>query len=349
MTFASQTGFAGIGALLRQGSRKASSFLLMAILLVFCEAPCLGQDSSGEGINMRGDRAEIAVTVRDGRGQTISSAASVRLLRDGMPVDQGATSHGRVFFVLPGLGTYTVIVEGAGYKTAQKDVSLTVAMKTEVDISLQRDSGDDAPSGPSKPVLAPKAQEALTKGLHAVAAHKLDEADIAIAEATKLAPGHPDVLYGQGILAMSHQDWPQAQSALEKSTQLDGANARAFSALGMVLTNQGKFEPAIAPLEKSLQLDPTGWETRSILAQAYYQHEQYEEALKSSQQALADSNGKAPQIGLLVALSQTALGQYEDSAQTLRDFLKDHGDLPDSARAKRWLDRLAKDGKIRKD
>ena len=46
---------------------------------------------------------------------------------------------------------------------------------------------------------------------------------------------------------------------------------------------------------------------------------------------------------------ETALGRYEDSALTLRDFLKDHADLPDAARAKRWLDRLEKDGKIRKD
>jgi Flp pilus assembly protein TadD len=113
--------------------------------------------------------------------------------------------------------------------------------------------------------------------------------------------------------------------------------------------NQGKFEEAIAPLEKSVQLEPAGWETRSTLAQAYYQHEQYEEALKSSQQALANSNGKAPQIELLVAQSLTALGRYEDSAQTLRDFLKDHADHPEAPRARRWLDRMAKDGKIRKD
>ena len=52
----------------------------------------------------------------------------------------------------------------------------------------------------------------------------------------------------------------------------------------------------------SLQLDAAGsWETRWTLAKAYYQQEEYDEALKMSQEALAGSNGKAPEIGLLVA------------------------------------------------
>ena len=99
--------------------------------------------------------------------------------------------------------------------------------------------------------------------------------------------------------------------------------------------------------EKSMQLDPPGtWETHLALAKAYYYHEQYNEALKISQQALAESNGKAPQIELVVAQSLTAVGRYEDAASTLRGFLKDHSDRPEAATAKRWLDGLVKNGKI---
>jgi Flp pilus assembly protein TadD len=320
------------------------------VLLLFSPAiRGMAQDSSSEGPMMRGDRPEIAVTVRDSSGKPISTAASVRLTREGMPVDQGATSHGRVFFILRDLGSYTVIVEAAGYKTAQKDVNLTVAMKSEIDVSLQPESSSGDAAGPSKPVLAPKAREALMKGLHAIAANKPDEADKDIAEAMKLAPGHPDVLFGQGVLFLSRKDWPQAQLFLEKCTQIDSGNARAFSALGMVLSNQGKYEEAIQPLEKAVQLEPSGWETRSTLADAYYRHERYEEALKASQQALTDSAGKGPQIELLVAQALTAVGRYEDSAQALREFLKNHSDRPEATKARRWLDKMAMDGKIRKD
>ena len=58
---------------------------------------------------------------------------------------------------------------------------------------------------------------------------------------------------------------------------------------------------------------------------------QYDQALKTSQLALTESNGKAPQIELLVAQSLTAVGRYDDAAQTLRGFLKSHADRPEAA------------------
>src|ERR1700740_449570 len=309
--------------------------------------PSLCQDSGGEGTVLRGNRVEIAVTVRDSSGEPISAPASVKLLHDGILVDQKAASHGRTFFVPPTLGNFSVIAEATGYKAGQKDLSLNVAVKTEVDVYLQSASGD-AVGVPGKPLLAPKAREALDKGLQAINANKLDEADKYVGEAMRLAPGHPDVLFVQGVLFLRRRSWTEAQTVLEKSTQLDPGNPRAFAALGMAFANQAKYEEAIPPLEKSLQLEPGGWETRWTLAKAYYHHQQYEQALKTSQQALAESNGKAPEIELLVAQSLTAVGRYEDSAKTLREFLKNHGDRPEAATARRWLENLANSGKIRR-
>jgi tetratricopeptide (TPR) repeat protein len=297
---------------------------------------------------LRGDRAEISVTLRDSSGEPISAPASVKLYHDGILLDQKAASRGRAFFVPRTLGNFAVIAEATGYKAGQKDLSLNVAVKTEVDVYLQS-SANDTIGVPGKPLLAPKARDAFDKGLQAINANKLDEAEKYIGQAMKLAPGHPDVLFLQGVLYLNRRNWPQAQTVLEKATQMDPANPRAFAALGMALSNQRKYEEAIPPLEKSLQLDASGWETQWTLAKAYYYHEQYREALKASQQALADSKGQAPQIELLVAQSLTALGQYEDSAKTLREFLRDHSDRPEAATARRWLDGLVKNGKIRQE
>jgi tetratricopeptide (TPR) repeat protein len=297
---------------------------------------------------LRGDRAEISVTVRDSSGEPISAPATVKLLHDGILLDQRPTSHGRVFFVPSVLGNFSLLAEATGYKAGQKEFSLNVAVKTEVDVYLQP-AGNDNVSPPGKPILAPKAREAFDKGLLAINANKLDDAEKYVGEAARLAPGHPDVLFLQGVLYLSRHNWPEAQSALEKAVQLDPQNPRSLAALGMALANQGKYEDAIAPLEKSQELQPGGWQTRWTLAKAYYHHQQYPQALKASQQALADSNGQAPEIALLVAQSLTAVGQYEDSAKTLRDFLKDHGDRPEAATARRWLENLAKSGKIRRE
>src|SRR5258708_11215365 len=94
--------------------------------------PAFSQDSAGEGTTPRGDRVEISVTVRDSSGEPISAPATVKLYREGVPADQGATSHGRAFFLSRALGNFTLIVEANGYKTAQKEISLPVAIKAEV-------------------------------------------------------------------------------------------------------------------------------------------------------------------------------------------------------------------------
>jgi tetratricopeptide (TPR) repeat protein len=225
-----------------------------------------------------------------------------------------------------------------------------VAMKFEVDVYLQREPSSNETSGvPGKPLLAPKVKEALDKGLQALSENKLKEAEKHVEEAAKLAPGHPDVLFVQGVLYLSLRNWAQAQSVLEKAAQMDPGNARIFSALGMALTDQGKYEEAVIPLEKSLQLESGGWETHWALGKAYYYRKQYDQALKTSQLALTESNGKAPQIQLLVAQSLTAVGRYDDAAQALRDFLKSHGDRPEASTARRWLDGLSKNGKIRQN
>jgi Flp pilus assembly protein TadD len=316
------------------------------LLCLFFSPAVWSQDSGAEGTMMRGDRGEISVTVRDSSGEPISAPASVKLYHEGLPVDQSAATHGRAFFITRNLGNFSIVVEATGYKSGQKEITMPVAVKAEVDIYLQP-VGNDNVGVPGKPVLAPKAKEAFDKGLQAINANKLNDAEKYVNEAVRLAPGHPDVLFVQGVLYLRRQNWAEAQTALAKATQLDPSNARAFAALGMAYTNQGKYEDAIPPLEKSVQLQPGAWETQWTLGKAYYHHQQYEQALKASQQALADSNGKAPEIALLVAQSLTAVGQYDASANTLRDFIKMHGDRPEAATAKRWLDGLVKSGKIR--
>jgi len=95
-------------------------------------------------------------------------------------------------------------------------------------------------------------------------------------------------------------------------------------------------------------LNPTGaWSTRWALAKSYYQREQYPDALTMSQEALAQSKGSAPAIALLVAQSLTAVGRYEEAAEMLRQFLRNPANQQEAATARRWLEQLAANGKIR--
>jgi Flp pilus assembly protein TadD len=331
---------------------------VLAVCTVFAAAAlaspdlALGQDSSAEQNMLRGNRPEISVTVRDSGGAEIAAPATVRIFRSGVPTQTGTTRKGRVFFMLSSTGDYTVQVSATGYENSQKDISIPVALKTEVDFSLKRAAESNETTGvPAGPVLAPKAKEAFDKGLQALGAGKIKDAQKYSADAMALAPGHPDVLYLQGVVDLNLRNFADAEDVLEKATQIDPTHARAQAALGMALSDQGKFEDAVPALEKSLELnagDPN-WETQYTLAQAYYKLEKYPEAAKTAQAALTKSNGKTPEIELLVAQSQVATGKYEEAALALRDYLKNHGDRPDAAKAKRWLDRLVADGKVAKN
>lgn len=305
------------------------------------------QESASDSAIPRTDRPEISITVRDQAGTQITAAGSVKLYRDGVFSGSSGLSRGRAFFGSIPFGSYTVFVDATGYKSTQRDVSVSVAMRYEVDAILQRDSALEGTAGiPGKPLLAPKAKEALDKSMKALSKNKLSEAEKHLAEAVQLAPSHPDVLYVQGVVFLNEKNWVQAESALEKASQMDPTNGRALSALGMAFADQGNYDAAVAPLEKSLQLEPVSWETHYVLGQAYYHRQKYDQALATSQLALTESKGKAPEIELLVAQALTAVGKYEEAAQALRDFLKRYGDRPEAPKARRWLDGLASNGKI---
>ena len=325
-------------------SRGFLLWLLLGLLLVL---PSGAQDTGTAGTEFHGNGVAISVVVHAPSGQPISSLAMVKLFRGTIPAGQTETTLGRAELVVNEVGDFTVVVQAGGYANAQKDFSINGAGRAEVDVYLQALSANPA-AVPGRPLLAPKAKKAVDEGLHALGANNLAEAQKHASQAMRLAPGHPDVLYLQGVIFLKQRDWSKAQEILEKAIQIDPSHANAFAALGMALCDQGKYEAAVAPLEKALHLNPApaSWDTRSALAKAYYQQARYDQALKMSQDALSSSNGKAPAIELLVAQSLTAMGRYEDAAQALREFLRDHADSRDAATARRWLDRLAADGKI---
>jgi len=330
--------------------RLLPAVLPLSAMLCFFPASSKGQDSGDQGMMVRGDRAELSITVRDASGAPISTPASVKLYRNGVPSDQSSTSHGRAFFIARGLGDFTIAVEAAGYKSTQKDVSVTVAGKMEIDVYLQRELAPNESAGaPGRPILAPEAQKALSKGTQALRDGKLNEAEKELNKAASLAPANPDVLYIQGMLCLRQSSWARAESVLQKADQIEPNQARVLSALGLALCNQKKYEAAIPVLEKSIQLDPNAaWETDWALAKSYYGHEQYEQALKLAEQGHTASQGTSPQTELLLAQCLTAVGRYEDSAQVLRDVVKNNAQAPEAVTAKHWLDSLIADGKIHK-
>ncbi len=300
------------------------------------------QDSiSGAGSGTT--NGQVIVFVREATGEPLKNQAVVRLFQsNGTPRGYASTSSGgeTVFSNLP-LGDYYVEVTAAGYRTARGEAGLPIPVPTQVHIYLQPEptrEGDAAP--PGSPILAPKARKELDKGLDALRGDDLKEAQKHLEAASQLAPGHPDVLYLLGVLYTRIQDLPRAQSVLEKATQIDPGHARALAALGTVLSNEGKYEAAIPKLEAALKLSSNSWETHWTLARAYYQQRLFSDSSTQAQQALTLSQGKAPEIQLLLAQALAASGQKAKALEELESFLRDHPGHPKVPTAQRWVKQL---------
>jgi Flp pilus assembly protein TadD len=337
-------------ALVRANHRVSSrcGFLLSLLLGLVFVFPSRAQDTGTAASEFYGKGVAIDLVVHGPSGQPISSSVMVKLFHGTIPAGQAETTDGRAELVVNEVGDFTVVVQAGGYANAQKDFSINSAGKAEVDVYLQALSANPTVV-PGRPLLAPKAKKAVDEGLKSLGANNFAVAQKHASQAIRLAPGHPDVLYLQGVILLKERDWAKAQEVLEKAVQLDPSHANALAGLGMALCDQGKYDAAVAPLEKALHLNPasTSWDTRSALARAYYQQARYDQALQMSQDAWSSAKGKAPEIELLVAQSLTAVGRYEDAAQRLREFLHDYADHREAATARRWLDRLVADGKIR--
>lgn len=335
----------------QKSQRSSSGFRTLGIFFFFILAfacPALSQDRSTDLGGLRGNRAQVSITIKEGSSQLIGPLVTVKLYYRGALANQISTTKGRTVFLLNGLGDFTITADAVGYRSAQKEISVPVAVEAEEEIILQRDSNPEALGASGRPLLAPKAQEAMEKALNALNENKLDQAEKDISEAATLAPNNPDVLYTHGVIFLRRGQAQQAQTVLEKTTQIDPQNARAFTALGMAFMGENKYDLANAPLQQSIQLDPANWEAHWTLARVLYRQEKYDTCLTEAQQALSQAHGSQPEVELLIAQAQVAVEKFEQAADTLRSFLRLHPDDKGAATARKWLDRLAADGKIRK-
>jgi Flp pilus assembly protein TadD len=306
------------------------------------------QQRSSDVGGIRGNRAELSVRIKENSSQLIGPLVTVKLYRMGSLSGEMTTTKGRTVFILNELGDYVITADAVGYRSAQKEISVPVAVAAEEEIILQRDSNAEALGSQARPLLAPKAKESMDKALQALKDDKLDQAEKFLDEAAKLAPNHPDILYLQGVVCLQRNQPEKARGFLSKASQIDPKNARVLSALGMAFVNENHFDLAIAPLQQSAEIDPDRWDTHYALARAFYNQQQFDGALQEARRALDQSHGAEPGIELLIAQTQTAVGNYEGSAQTLRTFLRLHPNDKGTATARRWLDRLTADGKIHK-
>lgn len=332
--------------------RFVQLILILAFLQLCTSLSAFAQTGATDTVDGRLLGGTITVAVRNAEGEPLTMPALVRLYSaDGLSLGQVSVVSGGLatFRNLRPVSSYSVEVEASGYVKGFAQAFLPIAGPLEIQIYLRAQEKSDAVVLPDSeiPLLAPKAKKELDAGREALRQKDFVKAQNHLGKAEQMAPAHPEVLYLFGSLYAQKSDLPRAEELLVKATQIDPQHAPAQTALGIVLSNEHKCRAALSPLGKALELDSKSWEARWALARCDYSLRNFQPALEQSKQALVDAKGLAPDISLVVAASLAALGEYEESAATLRGYLQEHPDRPGAARAKRWLERLEQAGKIK--
>ena len=318
--------------------------LVLKLAVVLFSLSMLVYPKSALGQAPGGDSGGIVVRVHDSDGSPFSGSAMVTLRSPSQltNVSQPTTDGGQAIFPTLSPGDYVVEVSAPGYRNVQTQVVLAAAKETEnIDVLMLPDSGKaESQRAPGAPILAPKALKETEKGLQALQADKLDDAELHLKRAMQLAPGFPDVNYLMGLLWMRRHDNVQARGYLEKAVALAPKHAPALQALGEVEFIQHDYSRAVASFEQSIAIRPNAWRAHWLAGAAYFQQKEYQKAREQCEEALRVGQDKAGSVRFLLGEADAALGERVAALTALEQFVHEQPDVPQATTAKKLIEQL---------
>jgi TolA-binding protein len=313
------------------------ALVLFGLSLLAWPKITVGQLTTGGGAS-----GQITVRVQEG-GAPFGNLASVTLRSPSQltNITTNTSDAGQAQFLGLSAGQYTVEVSAPGYRTVQEQAIIAAdGGKEDIFVAMVPDTSGIGQQRPGGAVLAPKALKEMERGLQAMQAGKLDEAETRLKRALQLAPSFPDVNYLMGMLWMQKHDVAQARGFLEKAVQLAPKHAAALLALGEVEYLQKDYPHAIESLEQSASLRPGGWRANWLAGVAYYQQGDYAKARERAQAALLVGQDKTGSAQLLLGEAQAALGEREAALATLEQWMREQPSGPQTATAQKLIELL---------
>jgi len=254
----------------------------------------------------------------------------------------GSTGTGNFRYGVP-LGIYIVEATAPGYITEEENIEI-MQRNYEQNISfLLRPVGDPSskPVENKPPLLEPRAQKELNKGLEELRANQAGEAKKHLLNAQKIAPNNPDVNYLLGVLASQAGDKIGATGYWEKAVNAFPMHVFSLVALGEVRIAQGDLKAAKELLEKAAAADPSSWRAHELLSRADLQYRDYEQSAQEAEKAIATGKAQAAASQVLLAKALIGQGKRERAAQVLQQFLETKPAGPVGVSAQKLADALA--------
>jgi Tfp pilus assembly protein PilF len=270
---------------------------------------------------------DMVVEVRDVGNVPIRQTATVTLIAESGSVSGEVTTNtGRAQFNGVAPDDYTIRIVAPGFERTEVRVStFEPGSASHVNVTLKVDSSAATPPAPvGPPILAPKAQHELTRGLQDLRSGKSNEARKHFQNAARLAPNHPDVNYLLGLIEAMSGDVPAAERYLEKAVSAYPKHVLSLTALGEIHLLGGDLAAAKDELETVLTVEPNSWRAHQLLAAVFLKQHSYQDAVLHAERALELGKKEANAARLTLAQALLGRNEREHAAKVLNDFLDQH-------------------------
>lgn len=144
-----------------------------------------------------------------------------------------------------------------------------------------------------------------------------------LAQAKRLAPAEPEVVFQFGKICLERNLLDDAIVALSKAAELRPDNDTYVYTLGSANFGKGRLDEALAIFQRLLQKHPQDAFLHYAIGAVYFQQSKYTEAESSLKESLAVQPDQVP-ANYYLALTYDAIGDDDRAIPIFRDVLKTH-------------------------
>jgi Tfp pilus assembly protein PilF len=301
-----------------------------------------GQAASGLGGD---DVGSIVVGVHAAGGGALDAMATVNVYTQSHQLYSSATvGPGSSRFDGVPLGTYIVEANVPGYFPAEEQIELMMRNdQRQVSLALRLLSDPSSrPVSTKPPLLAPKAQKELAKGLEELRANHREEALKHLQNAARLAPSNPEVNYLLGVVAWHSADPSSAVKYWQKAISFFPEHVLSLVALGETTLTQGDLSASKDYLDRAVAANPSLWRAHELLAHVCLQQGMYLDAQHEAERAVELGKNTANESRLVLAKAFIAQSKRVEATTALHALLEKNPPEELAASARRLLDGLAR-------
>lgn len=148
------------------------------------------------------------------------------------------------------------------------------------------------------------------KALGAIEKGGLDEAQLQLEEALRLAPEMAEVHHNLGAVYLAQEKFSKAQKHIRRAVRLDPEDVESRVALAKVYADMGKAAEALAAYRDTCHRFPEDWRAQVSLGNALLEQGQVEDATVHLEKAVA-LKPKEEMVHLVLAVAYERLGRLD--------------------------------------